>query len=59
MSSRMKNGIMFTSNQKMFKKELDKAGKGIASMSDQEKKNFFNKITFKNFVNNFFKNYSG
>ena len=30
--------------QKMFKKELDKAGKGIASMSDQEKKNFFNKI---------------
>ena len=30
--------------QKMFKKELDKTGKGIASMSDQEKKNFFNKI---------------
>ncbi len=30
--------------QKMFKKELDKAGKGIASMSDQEKKDFFNKI---------------
>ena len=30
--------------QKMFKKELDKAGKGIASMSDQEKKSFFNKI---------------
>ena len=28
----------------MFKKELDKTGKGIASMSDQEKKNFFNKI---------------
>ena len=30
--------------QKMFKKELDKAGKGIASMSDQEKKDFFNKV---------------
>ena len=30
--------------QKLFKKELDKAGKGIASMSDQEKKSFFNKI---------------
>ena len=27
-----------------FKKELEKTGKGIASMSDQEKKNFFNKI---------------
>ena len=27
-----------------FKKELQKTGKGIASMSDQEKKNFFNKI---------------
>jgi|TARA_B100000287_G_scaffold412989_1_gene444060 hypothetical protein len=30
--------------QDKFKKELDKAGKGIASMSDQEKKAFFNKI---------------
>ena len=30
--------------QKMFKKELDKAGKGIGSMSDIEKKDFFNKI---------------
>jgi len=30
--------------QKMFKKELEKTGKGIASMSDQEKKDFFNKI---------------
>ena len=30
--------------QKMFKKELEKAGKGIGSMSDQEKKDFFNKI---------------
>jgi len=30
--------------QKLFKKELDKAGKGIASMSDQEKKSFFNKV---------------
>ena len=30
--------------QKMFKKELDKAGKGIGSMSPAEKKAFFNKI---------------
>ena len=30
--------------QAKFKKELDKAGKGIASMSDKEKKDFFNKI---------------
>ena len=30
--------------QAKFKRELDKAGKGIASMSDKEKKDFFNKI---------------
>jgi len=30
--------------QAKFKKELDKAGKGIASMTDKEKKDFFNKI---------------
>ena len=30
--------------QKMFKKELDKAGKGIGAMSPKEKKDFFNKI---------------
>ena len=30
--------------QKMFKKELDKAGKGIGSMTPAEKKAFFNKI---------------
>ena len=30
--------------QKMFRKELDKAGKGIGSMSPAEKKAFFNKI---------------
>ena len=30
--------------QKMFKKELDKAGKGIGSMSPAEKKAFFSKI---------------
>ena len=33
--------------QKMFKKELDKAGKGIGSMSPAEKKAFFNKIDSK------------
>ena len=49
-----------SSYQKMFKKELDKAGKGIGSMSDQEKKDFFNKIDKKykskkekNFINLF------
>jgi hypothetical protein len=30
--------------KQLFKKELEKAGKGIGAMSDQEKKNFFNKI---------------
>ena len=30
--------------QKMFRKELDKAGKGIGSMTPAEKKAFFNKI---------------
>ena len=30
--------------QAMFKKELDKAGKGIGGMSPKEKKAFFNKI---------------
>ena len=30
--------------QAKFKKELDKAGKGIASMTDKEKKDSFNKI---------------
>src|SRR6056300_845018 len=30
--------------QDMFKKELEKAGKGIGSMSPKEKKDFFNKI---------------
>ena len=33
--------------QQMFKKELDKAGKGIGSMSLKEKKDFFNKIDSK------------
>ena len=44
--------IMANQNQKlndnayqdMFKKELDKAGKGIGAMSPKEKKDFFNKI---------------
>ena len=33
--------------QDMFKKELDKAGKGIGGMSPKEKKDFFNKIDTK------------
>ena len=47
--------IMANQNQKlndnayqdMFKKELDKAGKGIGGMSPKEKKDFFNKIDTK------------
>ena len=30
--------------KQLFKKELEKAGKGIGAMSDQEKKDFFNNI---------------
>ena len=33
--------------QQMFKKELEKAGKGIGSMTPAEKKAFFNKIDSK------------
>ena len=33
--------------QDMFKKELEKAGKGIGAMSPKEKKDFFNKIDAK------------
>jgi hypothetical protein len=33
--------------QKMFKKELEKAGKGIGAMTPKEKKAFFNKIDSK------------
>lgn len=33
-----------TEYQKFFKKALDKAGKSIPQMSDDEKKAFFNKI---------------
>ena len=40
----MQKHIKDNAYQDMFKKELDKAGKGIGAMSDQEKKDFFNKI---------------
>lgn len=30
--------------QKFFKKELEKTGKSLGDMSDEETKNFFNKI---------------
>jgi hypothetical protein len=33
--------------QDMFKKELEKAGKGIGSMTPAEKKAFFNKVDSK------------
>ena len=38
--------------KQLFKKELEKAGKGIGAMSDQEKKDFFNKIDKKHTAKN-------
>ena len=40
----MQKNLKDSAYQDMFKKELDKAGKGIGSMSPAEKKAFFNKI---------------
>jgi len=40
----MQKNLKDNAYQKLFKKELEKAGKGIGSMSDQEKKDFFNNI---------------
>ena len=40
----MQKNLKDNAYQQMFKKELDKAGKGIGSMSPAEKKAFFNKI---------------
>ena len=43
-SNMSKNIRQDSAYQDMFKKELEKAGKGIGSMSPAEKKAFFNKI---------------
>ena len=43
-AAKMQSPIKEDEYQKLFKKELDKAGKGIGSMSPKEKKDFFNKI---------------
>ena len=43
-AAKMQSSIKEDEYQKLFKKELDKAGKGIGSMSPKEKKAFFNKI---------------
>ena len=43
-AAKMQSNIKDEDYQQLFKKELDKAGKGIGSMSPQEKKDFFNKI---------------
>ena len=40
----MQKDLNDSAYQDMFKKELEKSGKGVASMSPQEKKDFFNKI---------------
>ena len=43
-AAKMQSSIKEDEYQKLFKKELDKAGKGIGSMSPAEKKAFFSKI---------------
>ena len=43
-AAKMQSSIKEDEYQKLFKKELDKAGKGIGSMSPAEKKSFFSKI---------------
>jgi hypothetical protein len=40
----MQKNLNDNAYQKMFKKELEKTGKGIGAMSDMEKKDFFNKL---------------
>jgi len=40
----MQKNLKDNAYQQMFKKELEKTGKGIGSMSDMEKKDFFNKL---------------
>jgi len=52
-----KNQFRFD-NVKVDKKSNSEIDEFITKYN-RSKKNFFNKITFKNFVNNFFKNYSG
>tara|TARA_B100000085_G_scaffold128921_1_gene117363 strand:- start:69 stop:695 length:627 start_codon:yes stop_codon:yes gene_type:complete len=47
-----KPGSLEDNYQQMFKKELEKSGKSLGSMSDQEKKNFFNKIDKKHKAKN-------
>ena len=46
-AAKMQSSIKEDEYQKLFKRELDKAGKGIGSMSPKEKKDFFNKIDSK------------
>ena len=46
-AAKMQSNIKDEDYQQLFKKELDKAGKGIGSMSPKEKKAFFNKIDSK------------
>ena len=46
-SNMSKNIRQDSAYQDMFKKELEKAGKGIGAMSPKEKKDFFNKIDSK------------
>ena len=43
----MQKNLKDSAYQKMFKKELEKAGKGIGAMTPAEKKAFFNKIDSK------------
>jgi hypothetical protein len=43
-AAKMQSNIKEDEYKKVFKKELDKAGKGIGGMSPKEKKDFFNNI---------------
>lgn len=45
-------GSLEDNYQQMFKKELEKTGKSLAQMSDDEKKKFFNKIDSKHKADN-------
>jgi len=48
----MKKKMEDSEYQAMFKKELEKTGKSLSQMSDQEKKDFFNKIDSKHSAKN-------
>jgi hypothetical protein len=52
MVSKVSEGKQTEDYKQLFKKELEKAGKGVGAMSDQEKKAFFNNIDKKHKAKN-------